>query len=85
MRLDHLLSKEHHEKGEASGLARAVRSPVVCSGRGFGAQQQWSFQTGRIAGTLLGPEATPQVVATVVVMVVVSLHLGGGVWCLVIG
>ena len=32
-------------------------------------------QTGRIAGTLLGPEATPRVVATVVVMVVLSLHL----------
>ena len=34
MRLDHLLSKEHHEKGEASGLARAVRSraPVVGAG-----------------------------------------------------
>ena len=35
--------------------------------------------------TLLGPEATPRVVVTVVVMVVLSLHLGGGVWCLVIG
>ena len=42
-------------------------------------------QDGRAAGTLLGPEATPRVVVTVVVMVVLSLHLGGGVWCLVIG
>jgi len=34
VRLDHLLSKEHHEKSEASGLARAVRSrwPVVGAG-----------------------------------------------------
>ena len=35
MRLDHLLSKEHHEMGEASGLARAVRSRVPVVGAGL--------------------------------------------------
>jgi hypothetical protein len=38
----------------------AVRNPIVCSGRGLGAQQQVS---NKAAGTLLGPEATPGVVA----------------------
>jgi hypothetical protein len=35
VRLDHLLSKEHHEMGEASGLARAVRSRVPVVGAGL--------------------------------------------------
>jgi hypothetical protein len=42
------------------------------------------FATCEAAGTLLGPEATP-VLFLVLAGWVVSLHLGGGVWCLVIG
>jgi hypothetical protein len=37
-----------------------------------------------IAGTLLGPETTPQGRGEIHV-VVLSRHFGGGVWCLVIG
>ena len=63
MRLDHLLSKEHHERHLHSGGVSREES-ARCSGGGFGAQQtcpRW----GRLAGrgreslnTLLGCEAT---------------------------
>jgi hypothetical protein len=36
-----------------------VRSLIVCSGRGLGAQQQIVFVDSEAAGTLLGPETTP--------------------------
>jgi hypothetical protein len=36
----------------------------------------------KFAGTLLGPEATPVLFPAVGLGQVVSLHLGGGVWCL---
>ena len=73
----------------ASGRARAVRSRFTCSGCRLGAQQQSPlFQGNRLdlgaaefAGTLLGPEATP-VWSWFRLGRVVSLHLGGGVWCL---
>ena len=84
MRLDHLLSKEHHEKSEALGLARAVRSwwPVV--GAGLVRNNESSFlQRHETADTLLGPEATPLGLKRF--GWALSLHLGGGVWCLFIG
>jgi len=64
--------------------------PVTCSGCGFGAQQQIVFSFGKnsnAAGTLLGPETTPGVVLRPVEVwgVVLLLHLGGGVWCLICG
>jgi hypothetical protein len=64
VRLDHLLSKEHHEKRPRWGGVSRVES-VVCSGRGLGAVNNISrlpgflVGGGGIAGTLLGPEATP--------------------------
>jgi hypothetical protein len=58
VRLDHLLSKEHHEKhSNWWGVSR--EEPGVCSGYGLGAQQQSSFYVSKAAGTLLGPETTP--------------------------
>ena len=83
MRLDHLLSKEHHEEHSNSwGVGRD--GIVRCSGAGRVHNNTIvSLETGKIAGTLLGPETTPQ--APVFLGVVLSRHFGGGVWCLVIG
>ncbi len=55
MRLDHLLSKEHHEKHPSWWGVSRVESDA-CSGRGLGASNDVENKT---AGTLLGPEATP--------------------------
>ena len=64
MRLDHLLSKEHHEKGEASGLARAVRSRASVVGAGLVRNNESSSfsRAAESLNTLLGPETTPGVV-----------------------
>jgi len=43
VRLDHLLSKEHHEKGAASGRIRAVRSPLPVVGVGLVRNNKSSF------------------------------------------
>ena len=91
MRLDHLLSKEHHEKGAASGACSGREESLLCSGAGLVRNNKSppAFWVGAAESlnTLLGPETTP-------VLKdpgwsgdgpVVSLHLGGGVWCLFIG
>jgi hypothetical protein len=72
VRLDHLLSKEHHEKGEASGLARAVRSRAPVVGAGLVHNNESPLLSGHFCvlktwaaeslNTLLGPETTPGVV-----------------------
>jgi hypothetical protein len=70
VRLDHLLSKEHHEKSEASGLARAVKesvavvAPAGCAttNRRFLFPVSGVGVTAFLPGTLLGPETTPAVV-----------------------
>jgi hypothetical protein len=83
VRLDHLLSKEHHEEHSNSwGVGRD--GIVRCSGAGRVHNNNSSdFQMSETAGTLLGPEATPLVPC--LLGVVLSRHFGGGVWCLVIG
>ena len=60
MRLDHLLSKEHHEKHPPLVGVWAVRSrsPVVGGGWVHN-NKSCRFDDSGIAGTLLGPEATP--------------------------
>jgi hypothetical protein len=70
VRLDHLLSKEHHEKhSNWWSVSREGFSSVVDEGRVHNNRQS--------PDTLLGPETTVGRKFRVV-----SLHLGGGVWCL---
>ena len=58
MRLDHLLSKEHHEEHSNSwGVGRD--GIVRCSGAGRVHNNMSSGLKSEAAGTLLGPEATP--------------------------
>lgn len=86
MRLDHLLSKEHHEKVSALGGSRAVKEPGACSGHRLGATTTFPFPFGgvgaRLLGALLGPETTP---GPRLVGVVLLPRFGGGVWCLSVG
>ena len=79
MRLDHLLSKEHHEKAFASGEGRAVKESCAVVAPAGCATTIVFFKTGKAAGTLLGPETTLGLFR------VVSPRLGGGVWCLICG
>lgn len=69
MRLDHLLSKEHHEiqarprPWEFGDLDDSLDGPVTCSGWGSGATQQTFSVLSRLGGaglpdTLLGFETT---------------------------
>jgi len=60
VRLDHLLSKEHHEEHSNSwGVGRD--GIVRCSGAGRVHNNNSSDWKSGAAGTLLGPEATPLV------------------------
>ena len=79
MRLDHLLSKEHHEKRPASSWGVSREGVGGCSGA------HRVHNSNVLPDTLLGPEATPGAVVGWLVVWVVVAPLGGGVWCLVIG
>jgi hypothetical protein len=58
VRLDHLLSKEHHERHpEWWGVGR--EGVVRCSGGDRVHNNKVLGLRGKAAGTLLGPEATP--------------------------
>ena len=67
MRLDHLLSKEHHEKhsnwwsDSREGFSSVVDEGRVHNNIRFFLSGTFGLGGGgsRIAGTLLGPEATP--------------------------
>ena len=59
MRLDHLLSKEHHEKGSGAGSDPSRVGVVRCSGANRVHSNIRRLRDSRIAGTLLGPETTP--------------------------
>jgi hypothetical protein len=73
VRLDHLLSKEHHEKGETSCLARAVKGLcAVVASTGCATTNFSSDVKSRAAGTLLGPETT--------LVLSPRLVVGCGVW-----
>jgi hypothetical protein len=79
VRLDHLLSKEHHEKGSGTGSDLSREGVVRCSGGDRVQQQQESFsKDGKAAGTLLGPETTPGPVSGLCCRPV--LVVGCGVW-----
>ena len=82
MRLDHLLSKEHHEKHlHREGVSRD--GVVRCSGADrvhnnkFPCPALW-WGGGMAAGTLLGPETTPGPVRGLCCRPV--LVVGCGVW-----
>ncbi len=98
MRLDHLLSKEHQQtwsRPHRVGVRCARQSldglsPVV--GGGLVRDKQivdWGRDVVSLVlpNTLLGPEATGPLVPWPLCGVggVLSLHLGGGVWCLICG
>ena len=82
MRLDHLLSKEHHEKRPATSWGVSREGVGRCSGvHRVRNNNFFCFRRGKAAGTLLGPETTP---GPLVGGGVVA-PLGGGVWWLICG
>jgi hypothetical protein len=67
VRLDHLLSKEHHVMHPVVGCGREESLLVV----GGGWVHLFFCGEGKTAGTLLGPEATPLLFGCVVAPVLV--------------